>query len=172
MWLDPSHHFNCVFQSKQALRPLSPQCQWLWDIRWMFLVNFSNNFNCADRSAMFEEIQARIPCLAPWMECCYGAQSALFMLWMLSSLAAAAYCRGIHYRSFRIFPCFASPVEDDQGWSPQSKYQYIVPWGWYPVCQFWWSGSNIGDHWTSWSFKRLLLEQIQVTSLYSEIKHL
>ena len=26
---------------------------------------------------MFKEIQACIPCLAPWMECCYGAQPAL-----------------------------------------------------------------------------------------------
>ena len=30
-----------------------------------------------DHSAMFEEIRAHISCLAPWIECCYGAQFAL-----------------------------------------------------------------------------------------------
>ena len=44
---------------------------------WTLLLDFSNAFNCVDRSAMFEEIRARIPCLAPWMECCYGTQLAL-----------------------------------------------------------------------------------------------
>ena len=44
---------------------------------WTLLLDFSNAFNCANRAAMFEKIQARIPCLAPWMECCYGTQSAL-----------------------------------------------------------------------------------------------
>ena len=41
------------------------------------LLNFSNAFNCVDQSAMSEEIRARVPCLAPWIKCCYGAQSVL-----------------------------------------------------------------------------------------------
>ena len=41
------------------------------------ILNFSNSLNCVDRSALFEEIWAHNPCLAPSMECCYGAQSAL-----------------------------------------------------------------------------------------------
>ena len=51
------------------------------DVCWTLLLNFSNAFNCVDRSALFEKIQTRIPCPAPWMECCYGVQSAALHFW-------------------------------------------------------------------------------------------
>ncbi len=47
--------------------------------RWTLLLDFSNAFNSIDRGCMFEEIRARIPSLAPWMESCYGAQSILHL---------------------------------------------------------------------------------------------
>ena len=47
--------------------------------RWVLLLDFSNAFNSIDRSTMFREIRDRIPSLAPWMECCYGARPALHL---------------------------------------------------------------------------------------------
>ena len=46
---------------------------------WTVLVDFSNAFNCIDRSKIFEEIRARIPSLALWMEYCYGGQLFLHL---------------------------------------------------------------------------------------------
>ena len=46
---------------------------------WTVLVDFSNAFNCIDRSKMFEEMRARIPSLALWMEYCYGGQPFLHL---------------------------------------------------------------------------------------------
>ena len=44
---------------------------------WTLLIDFSNAFNCIDCEPMFEEVRARIPSMASWMECCYGAQPLL-----------------------------------------------------------------------------------------------
>ena len=45
--------------------------------KWSLLLDFSNAFNCVNREMMFEEVRARIPSIAAWMECCYGAQPLL-----------------------------------------------------------------------------------------------
>ena len=45
--------------------------------KWTLLVDFSNAFNCIDRSAMFHEVRSRLPALSPWIECCYGCQPLL-----------------------------------------------------------------------------------------------
>ena len=42
--------------------------------RWTLLLDFSNAFNSISRGRMFEEVRARIPSIAAWMESCYGAQ--------------------------------------------------------------------------------------------------
>ena len=47
--------------------------------KWTLLLDFSNAFNSISRSHMFEEIQARIPTLTPWMESCYGTQPFLHL---------------------------------------------------------------------------------------------
>ena len=47
--------------------------------KWSLLLDFSNAFNCIDRARMFEEVRARIPLMADWLECCYGAQSPLHL---------------------------------------------------------------------------------------------
>ncbi len=47
--------------------------------RWTLLLDFSNAFNCINRGHMFEEIRARIPSMAAWMESCYGAQPILHL---------------------------------------------------------------------------------------------
>ena len=47
--------------------------------KWSLLLDFSNAFNCIDCARMFEEMRARIPSMAAWLECCYGAQSPLHL---------------------------------------------------------------------------------------------
>ena len=47
------------------------------DDRWTLLLDFSNAFNSISREEMFAEIRARIPAMAPWIECCYGSQPLL-----------------------------------------------------------------------------------------------
>ena len=42
--------------------------------RFTLLVDF---FNLVDRKAMFQEVRARIPSMAAWIECCYGSQPIL-----------------------------------------------------------------------------------------------
>ena len=49
------------------------------DASWTLLVDFSNAFNCIDRSRMLQEVRAQIPSLSPWMECCYGNHSLLHL---------------------------------------------------------------------------------------------
>ena len=41
------------------------------------LLDFSNAFNSISRASMFEEVRARIPTLAAWVECCYSSQPFL-----------------------------------------------------------------------------------------------
>ena len=64
---------------------------------WTLLLDFSNAFNCVDQSVMFKEIRAGILHVmsCPWMEYCYGP-SQLFILEILSSLAAVTYSKGTH----------------------------------------------------------------------------
>ena len=45
--------------------------------RWILLLDFSNAFNRIDRGSMFQEVRARIPSVAAWLESCYGAQPIL-----------------------------------------------------------------------------------------------
>ena len=45
--------------------------------RWTLLLDFSNAFNSISRSCMFEEIRARIPSMAAWMESSYGIHPIL-----------------------------------------------------------------------------------------------
>ena len=47
--------------------------------QWTLLLDFSNAFNSIDRHSMFVEVRARIPSLAAWMECCYGARPILHL---------------------------------------------------------------------------------------------
>ena len=47
--------------------------------KWTLLLDFSNAFNSIDRGKMFEEVRARIPSMAAWLECCYGAQPLLHL---------------------------------------------------------------------------------------------
>ena len=47
--------------------------------RWTLLLDFSNAFNSIDCEHMFQEVRARIPSMAAWMECCYGAQPFLHL---------------------------------------------------------------------------------------------
>ena len=47
--------------------------------RWTLLLDFSNAFNSISRGRMFEEVRARIPSIAAWMESCYGAQPILHL---------------------------------------------------------------------------------------------
>ena len=49
------------------------------DNRFILLVDFSNAFNSVDRSTLFREVRHRIPSIAAWMECCYGAQPILHL---------------------------------------------------------------------------------------------
>ena len=45
----------------------------------LLLLDFSNAFNSICRGKMFEEIRARIPSMAAWLECCYGSQTLLHL---------------------------------------------------------------------------------------------
>ena len=45
------------------------------------LVDFSNGFNCINREMMFEEVRGHTPSMAAWMECCYGAQPLLHLVY-------------------------------------------------------------------------------------------
>ncbi len=47
--------------------------------KWTLLLDFSNAFNSISREKMFEEVRARIPSMAAWLECCYGAQPLLHL---------------------------------------------------------------------------------------------
>ena len=47
--------------------------------RWTLLLDFSNAFNSINRGCMFQEIRARIPSMAAWMESCYGAHPILHL---------------------------------------------------------------------------------------------
>ena len=47
--------------------------------QWTLLLDFSNAFNSIDRHSMFLEVRARIPSLAAWIECCYGARPILHL---------------------------------------------------------------------------------------------
>ena len=46
--------------------------------QWTLLLDFSNAFNSIDKHSMFMEVRARIPSLAAWNECCYGARPILY----------------------------------------------------------------------------------------------
>ena len=48
--------------------------------KWSLLLDFSNAFNCIDRTGMFKEVRAQIPSMAAWMECCYGTHSLYYTL--------------------------------------------------------------------------------------------
>ena len=47
--------------------------------KWSLLLNFFKAFNSIDCARMFEEVRARIPSMAAWLECCYGARSSLHL---------------------------------------------------------------------------------------------
>ena len=47
--------------------------------RFILLVDFSNSFNMVERGAMFQEVRARIPSMATWMESCYSSQPILHL---------------------------------------------------------------------------------------------
>ena len=47
--------------------------------KWTFLLDFSNAFNSISRQELFKEVRAKIPAMAPWLECCYGAQPFLHL---------------------------------------------------------------------------------------------
>ena len=47
--------------------------------RWTLLLDFSNAFKSINRDRMFQEIRARIPSMAAWMESCYGVQPILHL---------------------------------------------------------------------------------------------
>ena len=47
--------------------------------RWTLLLDFSNAFNNIEREHMFQEVRARIPSMAAWMECCYGVRPFLHL---------------------------------------------------------------------------------------------
>ena len=47
---------------------------------WTLLLDFSNAFNSIPHGRMFEEVRARLPSIAAWMESCYGAQPILYPL--------------------------------------------------------------------------------------------
>lgn len=47
------------------------------DSRWTLLMDFSNAFNSIHRGYMFDEVRARLPTLAAWVESCYSAQPHL-----------------------------------------------------------------------------------------------
>ena len=47
--------------------------------RWTLLLDFSNAFNSINWDRMFQEIRARIPSMAAWMESCYGVQPILHL---------------------------------------------------------------------------------------------
>ena len=47
--------------------------------KWTLLLDFSNAFNSINCGKMSEEARARIPSIAVWLECCYGAQPLLHL---------------------------------------------------------------------------------------------
>ena len=47
--------------------------------KWCLLLDFSNVFNSISREHMFEEVRDRIPSMAAWPECYYGAQPLLHL---------------------------------------------------------------------------------------------
>ena len=70
------------------MKPLFTQCPVLWKTptsppppleSWTLLLDFSNVFNSINQGCMFQEIRARIPFMAAWMENCYGAQPILHL---------------------------------------------------------------------------------------------
>ena len=47
--------------------------------RFILLVDFSNAFNMVEHGAMFQEVRARIPSMATWLESCYSSQIILHL---------------------------------------------------------------------------------------------
>ena len=47
--------------------------------KWTLLLDFSNAFNSISRKKMFKEVRSRIPSMAAWLKCCYGAQPFLHL---------------------------------------------------------------------------------------------
>ena len=48
--------------------------------KWTLQIDFSDAFNSIDCGIMFQEICARIPGMAAWVECCYGSHPILEFL--------------------------------------------------------------------------------------------
>ena len=49
------------------------------DCKWVLQVDFSNAFNCVDRSFLLQEVCDRMPSLSAWVECCYRSQPILHL---------------------------------------------------------------------------------------------
>ena len=61
------HAVNCV-QEDTNIKP---------EDKLSLLLDFSNAFNSISREQMFREVRSRIPSMAAWLECCYGAKPLL-----------------------------------------------------------------------------------------------
>ena len=59
----------CTLSSSNPSVPLSSSC--------CLLLDFSNAFNCIDRSVLFRDVRSRFPALSRWLEYSYGTPSNL-----------------------------------------------------------------------------------------------